>query len=314
MAQTRAYSEIIKRKAAELGFDDAGIAPVHRLNAEEPHLREWLSEGRHGEMGYMANHFEKRLDPSKLVDNARSVISVILNYFPADFQKDKKAPVVAKYAYGLDYHFVIKDKLNELLNFIQNQISECEGRYFTDSAPVLDRAWAREAGLGWIGKNSCLISPKSGSWIFIGELIVDLELDYDKPFEHNRCGSCTRCIDACPTGAIISAGKIDSRKCISYHTIENRNEIPPKFKGKFHNRVFGCDICQEVCPWNRKASPCNITELKPKEEFVEMTAERWNNLDKSAFKRIFKGTPLERTGFERLKRNIEFLKKRGPEI
>jgi epoxyqueuosine reductase len=311
MKQTRAYSELVKRKAAGLGFDACGIAPVHRLNEEESHLKQWLNEGLHGKMGYMANHFEKRLDPEKLVDNARSVISVLLNYFPSDLQKDPKAPVVSRYAYGTDYHFVIKDKLKSLLNFIQKEISECEGRPFVDSAPVLDRAWAKEAGLGWIGKNTCLISPIHGSWVFIGELIIDLELEYDNPFGQNRCGSCTRCIDACPTGAIISGKKIDARKCISYLTIENRDEIPEIFRGKFQNRVFGCDICQEVCPWNRKASPCDVPEFLPDREFIEMPAEKWLEMDKSAFKQLFKGTPLERAGFKGLRRNIGFLNRPG---
>jgi epoxyqueuosine reductase len=301
------FSKKIKIKAKELGFDDCGIAPVRCMDEEEPHLKKWLHEGMNGKMGYMANHFEKRLDPGKLVENSRSVISVLLNYLPSETQKDPKAPVVSRYAYGIDYHFVIKDKLNKLLDFINNEISPCEGRPFVDSAPVLDKAWAREAGLGGIGKNSCLISPNLGSWVFIGELIIDLELKYDTPFTKNHCGNCTRCIDACPTGAIVSDKKIDARKCISYLTIENRDEIPEEFKGKLQNRIFGCDICQDVCPWNKKTLPCTTTEFHPKKEFIEMTTEKWTKLDQTTFKYIFKGTALERVGYKGIKRNIDFI-------
>lgn len=301
------FSKKIKKKALELGFDACGIAPVHHLSEEEPHLKNWLKEGMNGEMSYMSNHFEKRLNPALLVDNARSVISVLLNYLPSESQKEPKAPIISRYAYGTDYHYVIKEKLKELLSFIQNEISHCTGRPFVDSAPVLDRAWAREAGLGWIGKNSCLISPSLGSWVFIGELIIDLELEYDNTFTLDRCGNCTRCIDACPTGAIISEKKIDARKCISYITIENRDKIPGHFKNKMQNRVFGCDICQEVCPWNKKATPCSVPEFQPKKEFLEMESEQWRQLDKPTFKRLFKNTALERTSFKGLRRNIDFL-------
>lgn len=258
-------------------------------------------------MGYMANHFEKRVDPGKLVEGAKSVISVLLNYFPATVQEDQDAPRISRYALGLDYHYVIKERLHQLLSYVQSDLGPCEGRAFVDSAPVLDRAWAQNAGLGWIGKNGCLISPEFGSWVFIGELIVDMELAYDDAFTQNRCGTCERCIKSCPTGALISPGKIDARKCISYLTIECRDEIPQSFQGKLENHVFGCDICQEVCPWNRKPIACRIPELSANPELLSLSQQQWMELDKATFRRLFKGSPLQRTGYKGLRKNLDFL-------
>ncbi|GET30214.1 tRNA epoxyqueuosine(34) reductase QueG [Prolixibacter sp. SD074] len=301
------YSERIKAEAKRLGFTDCGIAAVKYLGEEEPRLLKWLAKGMNGQMGYMERNVEKRLDPGKLVEGARSVVSVILNYYPAEKQKAKDAPVISKYAYGTDYHFVIKDKLKSLLRFIQEEIAPCSGRPFIDSAPVLDRAWARHAGLGWIGKNSHLISPKHGSFFFIGELIIDLELDYDQPADTDFCGSCTRCIDACPTKAIVAPHTIDARKCISYLTIENREEIPEPFKGQLQNRMYGCDICQDVCPWNRNPSPHNVEAFTPKPELLEMTRADWKDLDRGGFNQLFRKSAVKRAGFKGLRRNIDFL-------
>ena len=250
---------------------------------------------------------EKRLDPGKLVEGARSVISVLLNYYPSEIQKSEDAPVISKYAYGTDYHFVIKDKLKSLLQFIQEEIAPCSGRPFVDSAPVLDRAWARRAGLGWIGKNSHLISPKHGSFFFIGELIIDLELAYDHPADTDFCGSCTRCIDACPTKAIVAPHTIDARKCISYLTIENREEIPETFKGQLQDRMYGCDICQDVCPWNRNPTPHNVKAFQPKPELLAMNRVDWKELDREKFNLLFRKSAVKRAGFKGLRRNIDFL-------
>ena len=301
------YSERIKAEAKRLGFTDCGIASVQHLDEEEPRLLKWLENGMNGQMGYMERNVEKRLDPGKLVEGARSVVSVILNYYPAEKQKAEDAPVISKYAYGTDYHFVIKDKLKSLLRFIQEEIAPCSGRPFVDSAPVLDRAWARRAGLGWIGKNSHLISPKHGSFFFIGELIIDLELAYDQPADTDFCGSCTRCIDACPTKAIVAPHTIDARKCISYLTIENREEIPETFKGQLKDRMYGCDICQDVCPWNRNPSPHNVEAFIPKPDLLEMTRADWTDLDREDFNQLFRKSAVKRAGFKGLRRNIDFL-------
>jgi len=301
------YSERIKAEAKRLSFTDCGIASVQHLDEEEPRLLQWLENGMNGQMGYMERNVEKRLDPGKLVEGARSVVSVILNYYPAEKQKAEDAPVISKYAYGTDYHFVIKDKLKSLMRFIQEEIAPCSGRPFVDSAPVLDRAWARRAGLGWIGKNSHLISPKHGSFFFIGELIIDLELAYDQPADTDFCGSCTRCIDACPTKAIVAPHTIDARKCISYLTIENREEIPETFKGQLKDRMYGCDICQDVCPWNRNPSPHNVEAFIPKPDLLEMTRADWKDLDREDFNQLFRKSAVKRAGFKGLRRNIDFL-------
>ncbi len=308
MSVQKTHSEKIKSYALQLGFDACGISRVGFLKEDSKKFGEWLEKDMHGEMSYMANYFDKRTDPGKLVQGAKSVISVLLSYFPAEQQKDKEAPVVSKYAYGEDYHFVIKRKLKELLGFIHREIGEVTGKAFVDSAPVLDRAWARNAGLGWIGKNTMLISKDHGSFVFIGELIIDLELPADPPIK-DYCGNCTICIDACPTGAIIQPYVVNGSKCISYFTIEKKGRIPNKFKGKFRNRVFGCDICQDVCPWNRKTRPHKTTEFYPESRFLEMGKKDWNNLGEKEFQEIFNNSALKRTGYDGLKRNLEFLEK-----
>lgn len=300
-------SELIKAKARELGFQDCGISRAKFLDAEKDRLLNWLANEMHGEMNYMANNIEKRLDPRLLVENARSVISVLLNYFPAEKQTDPEAPVLSKYAYATDYHFVMKDKLGELLRFIQEEIAPCESRCFVDSAPVLDRAWAARAGLGWIGKNTNLISPEHGSFFFIGELIIDLELPADNKVVRDHCGNCTRCIDACPTQAIVAPYILDARRCISYQTIENHGEIDPELKGKFKNRVFGCDICQDVCPWNLKSEPHQKSAFSPNFKLMNLRKSDWDEMDKPLFNELFRNSAVKRTRFEGLKRNLRFL-------
>jgi len=297
----------IRGKAIELGFLDCGISEVRFLSEEKDRLLNWLQEEMNGEMAYMANHLEKRLDPGLLVDNARSVVSVLLNYFPSEKQIDPEAPVLSKYAYGTDYHFVMKDKLGELLQFIQLEIAPCEGRCFVDSAPVLDRAWAALAGLGWIGKNTNLISTEHGSFFFIGELIIDLELPVDDKIVRNHCGNCTRCLDACPTQALVAPFVLDARRCISYQTIENRGEIDQALKGKFENRVFGCDICQDVCPWNLKSETHREPAFHPNVKLMNLTKSEWENMDKPLFNKLFKSSAVKRTRFDGLKRNLKFL-------
>ncbi len=300
-------SKRIKDKASELGFLDCGISEAGFLAEEKDRLSSWLENEMHGEMHYMANHLDKRLDPRLLVENARSVISVLLNYFPSITQTDPEAPVLSKYAFGTDYHFVMKDKLSELLKFIQTDIAPCEGRFLVDSAPVLDRAWAARSGLGWIGKNTNLISTEHGSFFFIGELIIDLELPADNKVVRNHCGSCTRCIDACPTQALVAPFVLDARRCISYQTIENRGEIEPELKGKFKNRVFGCDICQDVCPWNLKSEAHSETSFYPNVELLKLSREDWGNMDKPLFNELFRNSAVKRARFEGLKRNLKFL-------
>ncbi len=306
MSTQKTHSEIIKSFALELGFAACGISKVRFLEEDSKKLRDWLGKDMNGEMSYMANYLDKRTNPEELVPGAKSVISVLLNYFPGEEQKNKDAPVVSKYAYGEDYHFVVKRKLKMLLEFIQEEIDEVKGRAFVDSAPILDRAWARNAGLGWVGKNSMLISKDYGSFVFIGELIIDLELQADLPVK-DYCGNCTICIDACPTGAIIQPYVVDGSKCISYFTIEKKGGIPDQFKGKFMNRVFGCDICQDICPWNSKVQPHKTEEFYPESRFLEMGSKDWNNLSREEFQKMFKDSALKRTGYDRLKRNLEFL-------
>lgn len=303
--------ERIRSKALELGFLDCGFSRAGFLAEEKERLLNWLHEGMNGEMGYMANHLDKRLDPRLLVENARSVISVLLNYFPSEKQSDPEAPVLSKYAYGTDYHFVMKDKLSELLKFIQSDIAPCEGRCFVDSAPVLDRAWAARAGLGWIGKNTNLLSVEHGSFFFIGQLIIDLELPATDKVVRDHCGNCTRCIDACPTQAIVAPYLLDARKCISYQTIENRGEIDPALEGKFQDRVFGCDICQDVCPWNLKSKPHREPAFIPSVELMHLTRAEWEEMDKPTFNNLFRNSAIKRTRFEGLKRNLRFLGKKN---
>ena len=306
MTQSAKHTQLIKAEATRLGFDYCGISKATFLEEEAPRLEDWLNKNRQGQMTYMQNYFDKRLDPRLLVPGAKSVVSLLLNYFPSEKQKDKSAPKISKYAYGDDYHLVIKEKLNLLLEFIKSNIGEVDGRAFTDSAPVLDKAWAKKSGLGWIGKHSNLINKSSGSFHFIAELIIDLDLDYDGPIK-DYCGSCTRCIDACPTEAIVASHIVDGSKCISYLTIELKENIPTEFKNKMDNWIFGCDVCQDVCPWNRFAKPHSEPQFKPKEELSGMTKKDWLEITEETFKRVFKNSAVKRTKFSGLKRNIEFL-------
>lgn len=323
-------SHFIKEEASKSGFNYCGIARVRRLDEHEPRLSSWLNEGKHGQMKYMENNFEKRLDPRLLVDGAKSVISVMLNYFPGyntnntsdnntllrnnrpfmieDHEPvDMSQPKVSKYALGIDYHFVIKDKLFNIVNRIQEFTGNFNFRVFVDSAPVLDRAWAVEAGIGWIGKNSLLISRKTGSFYFLAEIICDLELEYDAPFSGSYCGDCSRCINACPTGAITHNKTLDANKCISYLTIELKDDIESTFIGKYNDWIFGCDICQDVCPWNKFSIQHSTKEFNASGRWIEWTANDWNSLDRPLFNEIFCKSPLQRAGFHKLKNNINFV-------
>jgi epoxyqueuosine reductase len=298
---------LIKEKAHSLGFFYCGISKADFLEEEAPRLESWLNKNYNGKMDYMNNHFDKRLDPRLLVYGAKSVVSLLLNYYPTATQSDTTAPKLSKYAYGQDYHFVIKDKLKALFEFIHEEIGEVGGRMFVDSAPVLDKAWAKKSGLGWIGKNSNLIHPKQGSFFFIAELILDLELQEDGPIK-DYCGTCTRCIDACPTDAIVDPYVVDGSKCISYLTIELKDQILPfEFKGKMDNWMFGCDICQDVCPWNRFSKPTKESAFNPHENLLKMSKADWEDLTEEVFRELFKNSAVKRTKFDGLKRNIGFL-------
>ncbi|RZL59818.1 MAG: tRNA epoxyqueuosine(34) reductase QueG [Pedobacter sp.] len=308
MFSTKAkYSQMIKAEALRLGFMACGISKSEFLEQEAPRLENWLNKNHHGEMAYMANHFDKRLDPRLLVEGSKSVVSLTLNYFTPQIQSDSSAPKISKYAYGADYHTVIKEKLQELMYFINENIGEVGGRCFVDSAPVMDKAWAQKSGLGWRGKNSNLISKNTGSFFFLAELIIDLELEYDNPFTTDHCGSCTRCIDACPTDAIVAPYTVDGSKCISYLTIELKNEIPTEFKGKMENWMFGCDICQDVCPWNRFATPHQEPAFTPALELLDLKKDELIEMTDDVFKQVFKNSAVKRTKFKGLKRNIDFL-------
>ena len=305
---TAKYSQFIKTEALRLGFLSCGISKVEFLEKEAPRLEKWLSENRNGKMQYMENHFDKRLNPALLVDGAKSVVSLLLNYYPSEIQNPESFKI-SKYAYGQDYHHVIKEKLKELLYSIQENIGEVGGRVFVDSAPVLDKAWAQKSGLGWVGKNTNLISKKVGSFFFVAELIIDLELEYDNPTLTDHCGSCTRCIDACPTEAIIAPYVVDGSKCISYFTIELKENIPQEVKGKFDDWIFGCDICQDVCPWNRFSAPHSESLLNPKEELLSFSKQDWLDITEETFSKVFQKSAVKRTKFEGFKRNIEFVTK-----
>jgi epoxyqueuosine reductase len=283
-----------------------GISKSGFLEQEAPRLENWLNQNRNGQMSYMENHFDKRLNPNLLVDDAKSVISLVLNYYPSEIQNEESYKI-SKYAYGQDYHFVIKEKLNELLYAIQETIGEVSGRAFVDSAPVLDKAWAAKSGLGWIGKNSNLITKKVGSFYFIAELIVDLELEYDQATT-DHCGSCTACIDSCPTEAIIAPYIVDGGKCISYFTIELKDNIPVEMKGKFNDWAFGCDVCQDVCPWNKFSKAHSESLFNPNPDLLSMTKKDWEELTAETFKVVFKNSAVKRTKFDGFKRNINFLK------
>ena len=299
------YTSRIKDKAKELGFMSCGISKAGFLEQEAPRLEDWLNRNRNGEMHYMENHFDKRLDPTLLVPGAKSVVSLLLNYYPEETQRDDSYKI-SKYAYGTDYHFVIKDKLKGFLEAIREHIGEVDGRAFVDSAPVLDKAWAAKSGLGWIGKNSNLLTKQVGSFYFIAELIIDLELEYDTPVT-DHCGSCTACIDACPTQAIVDPYVVDGSKCISYFTIELKNEIPDYAQDKMDDWMFGCDVCQDVCPWNRFSKPHNEPLFNPKPKLLEYSKQEWKELTQEVFSEIFKKSPVKRTKFSGLKRNIDFL-------
>ena len=301
------YSKLIKSEAKKLGFLFCGIAKAEFLEEEAPRLETWLKNGMHGEMRYMENHFDKRLDPRLLVENARSVISLGLNYYTGQIQSDPSAPKISKYAYGADYHQVIKSKLKQLLDVINEKIGEVNGRAFVDSAPVLDKAWAKRSGLGWIGKNTNLINTKKGSFFFLAELIVDLELEYDVPGTADHCGTCTRCIDACPTEAIVAPYVVDGSRCISYLTIELKEQLPAEFKGKMDNWMFGCDVCQDVCPWNRFSVLNREPAFEPHPDLLQMSKSDWQDISEDLFQKVFKNSAVKRTKYSGLKRNIDFL-------
>lgn len=300
------HTDFIKTEAKRLGFLSCGVSKAQFLEEEAPRLENWLNKQMHGQMHYMENHFDKRLDPTKLVEGSKSVISLLLNYFPVKTQ-DHETYKLSKYAYGTDYHFVIKDKLKSLLHAIQGEIGEVEGRAFVDSAPVLDKAWAAKSGLGWIGKHSNLLTQQVGSFYFIAELIIDLELEYDS-ITTDHCGTCTKCIDACPTQAITEPYVVDGSKCISYFTIELKENIPTQFKGQFEDWMFGCDICQDVCPWNRFSKSHNEPLFNPHPDLLDMTKKDWEEITEETFKKVFKKSAVKRTKFSGLKRNINFLK------
>lgn len=300
-------TQLIKQKAKELGFLFCGISNADFLEEEAHRLESWLKNNYNGKMEYMNNHFDKRLDPRLLVDGAKSVVSLLLNYYSTDKCLDEDAPKISKYAYGKDYHFVIKDKLKELFAYIHDEIGEVGGRMFVDSAPVMDKVWAKKSGLGWIGKNSNLIHPKHGSFFFIAELILDIELTPDGPIK-DYCGTCTACIDKCPTDAIVQPYVVDGSKCISYLTIELKDElIPSEFKGKMDNWIFGCDICQDVCPWNRFSKQHQEPAFLPHENLLKMSKADWHDLTEEVYRELFKKSAVKRTKFSGLKRNISFL-------
>ncbi len=300
------YTQIIKAESKRLGFLSCGISKAEFLELEAPRLENWLNQNMQGQMSYMENYFDKRLNPTLLVDGAKSVISLLLNYYPAELQSQDSYKI-SKYAYGQDYHHVIKEKLTELLHFIQTDIGEVSGRAFVDSAPVLDKAWAAKSGLGWIGKNSNLITQKVGSFYFIAELIIDLELEYDSPTT-DHCGSCTACLDACPTEAIVAPYVVDGSKCISYFTIELKDNLPQEMKGKFDDWMFGCDVCQDVCPWNRFSKPHNEPLLRATPEILSYSKSDWEEITNETFQKVFKNSALKRTKYEGIKKNISFIK------
>jgi len=302
------YTAFIKQEAQRLGFLSCGISKAEFLEEEAPRLERWLKNNMHGEMGYMENHFDKRLDPTLLVPGSKSVISLLLNYYPEESQ-NQESYKISKYAYGADYHHVIKTKLKELLHSIEEEVGAVHGRAFVDSAPVLDKAWAAKSGLGWIGKHSNLLTQKVGSFYFIAELIIDLDLEYDSAVT-DHCGSCTACIDACPTQAIVNPYVVDGSKCISYFTIELKNEIPTEFSGKLDDWMFGCDVCQDVCPWNRFSKSHREPLFDPNPKLLSQTKKEWEEITEEVFQEIFKKSAVKRTKFAGLKRNIEFLKKR----
>ncbi len=301
------YTKLIKSESLRLGFDFCGISKAEFLEEEASRLEQWLLNDRHGRMAYMQNHFDMRLDPRLLVPGAKSVISLLFNYYPEQNQ-NPDAPKVSKYAYGEDYHYVVKDKMKELVEYIRTNIGDVNGRVFVDSAPVLERAWAKKSGLGWVGKNSNLITKKHGSFFFVAEIICDLELIADGPVE-DYCGTCSRCIDACPTDAIIKPYVVDGSKCISYFTIELKEQFPESITGKMDDWIFGCDVCQDVCPWNRFSKAHNEKRFVISKEIAEMGEKQWNEMTEEVFAKTFSRSPLKRTGYNGIKRNLNFLRK-----
>jgi epoxyqueuosine reductase len=308
VSNTSYHTQQVKAFARNLGFDYCGIARVQKLDDDARRLENWLNKGYQGAMQYMENYFELRVDPSKLVPGAKSVITLLLNYFPP-VQQQEEAPRISKYAYGKDYHEVIRKKLNLFLSLINEHIGQVHGRGFVDSAPVLERSWAQRSGLGWIGKNGNLLTKQQGSFFFIATLIVDMELEYDDPFARDYCGTCRKCIDACPTGAILEDRIVDGSRCISYFTIELKDKlIPSDMEGKFEGWMFGCDTCQDVCPWNRFAQESNEFEFAPIRELLNFTTKQWEEMTEESFKVIFRNSPLKRAKFEGIQRNLKFLK------
>jgi epoxyqueuosine reductase len=308
MTHKARHTQLIKAEAQRLGFSFVGIARAEYMDEEARRLEAWLHKGMHGRMHYMANYFDKRADPTKLVPGAKTVVCLMYNYYPDKGQEDPEAPKISRYAYGKDYHFVLKPKLKTLLQFIREEIGEVQGRCFVDSAPVLERDWARRSGIGWTGKNTLLIHPQAGSYFFLAELIIDLELVADSPMK-DYCGTCRRCIDACPTDAIAPEGYlVDGSRCISYLTIELREAIPEEFRGKMENWMFGCDICQEVCPWNRFSQPHQEPAFEPHPDLLTMRKSDWEELTEEVFGEVFRNSAVKRTKFKGLKRNIDFLK------
>jgi len=301
------HTKLIKERALAMGFTSIGISKADFLEKEAPRLEAWLKKGFQGEMSYLENNFDKRLDPSLLVEGAKSVISLTYNYFP-EVQQTEDSYKLAKYAYGQDYHHVIKAKLQELMSFIHEEIGEVSGRVFTDSAPILERAWAQKSGLGWNGKHSLLIQKQQGSFFFLAEMILDLDLEYDSPFTTDHCGSCTKCIDACPTQAILPNNTVDGSKCISYFTIELKNELPNTVKGKFDDWMFGCDICQDVCPWNRFSKAHSEPLFNAHPDLLQMSKNDWQEITEEVFRKVFQKSAVKRTKFSGLTRNIDFLK------
>jgi len=296
---------LVKSISKRLGFSFCGISKAEQLQEEARNLEMWLNKEMHGKMSYMANHFDKRIDPTLLVPGAKSVVSLLFNYYAEDNELNNSFPKISKYAWGEDYHTVVKDKLFEFVSLIKEEIGEIDGRVFVDSAPVMDKAWAAKSGLGWIGKNSNLINKQQGSFFFIAELIIDLELEPDGPIK-DYCGSCTRCIDACPTDAIITPYVVDGSKCISYFTIELKEEIPTSWKGKFDDWTFGCDVCQQVCPWNRFSKKHNEPKFEPSNQLTTLNKEEWLDMTEEVFSALFKKSALKRTGYNGLKRNLKF--------
>lgn len=297
-------SQLIKRLAKQIGFSSCGISRARFLHEEEKNFEDWLKQGYQGTMSYLEKNFDKRLDPTKLVPGAKSIISLTFNYFPTKKKFNDNSFLISKYAYGKDYHIIIKDKLKELFSQMKKEVGDIEGRVFVDSAPIHERAWAKISGLGWIGKNSLLLNKKMGSYFFLAEIICDLDLEYDSTVS-DHCGTCTKCIDACPTDAITQAQVVDANRCISYLTIENKNEIPKELSKSFNNYIFGCDICQDVCPWNKFSTSHNEKEFLPNEEFSKMSKKDWQELTHETFNKIFKNSAVKRAKFQGLKRNIK---------